>query len=141
MGTGPLGDWGPWYPAPHMPGGGGAQKLLQPHRARCPTVNPSSSKLKPRGTHRGGIPAREGAVGWFASPSCLSSTSMGAEAAEAKHRFPIKRVYLAPALLTLKQEGLKVNSLSIPYCQLIHHPGRAGAAQALPAPAPMGLGG
>lgn len=33
MGTGPLGDWGPWYPAPHMPGGGGAQKLLQPHRA------------------------------------------------------------------------------------------------------------
>lgn len=77
-------------------------------------------------------------MGLFASPSRLSGTSMGAEA---KHRFPIKRVYLAPALLTLKQEGLKVNSLSIPYCQLIHHPGRAGAAQALPIPAPTGLGG
>lgn len=87
---------------------------------------------------RGGIQAGEGAVGLFASPSRLSGTSMGAEA---KHRFPIKRVYLAPALLTLKQEGLKVNSLSIPYCQLIHHPGRAGAAQALPIPAPTGLGG
>jgi len=56
--------------------------------------------------------------------------------AEAKHRFPIRRVYLAPALLTLKQEGLKVNSLSISYCQPIHHPGRAGAARALPTPAP-----
>lgn len=61
--------------------------------------------------------------------------SMGSEAAEAKHRFPIKRVYLAPALLTLKQEGLKVNSLSIPYCQLIHHSTGAGAAKvSLPQP-------
>lgn len=68
--------------------------------------------------------------------------SMGTEAAEGKHRFPIKPVYLAPALSTLKQEGLKVNSLSISYCQVIHHPGRAGAAQACPAPAlPVGLGG
>lgn len=62
-------------------------------------------------------------------------TSTGAEAAGAERRFPIKRVYLAPALLTPKREGLKVNSLSIPYCQLIHHPGRAGAARAL-----VGLG-
>lgn len=62
-------------------------------------------------------------------------TSMGAEAVGAERRFPIKRVYLAPALLTPKREGLKVNSLSIPYCQLIHHPGRAGAARAL-----VGLG-
>lgn len=62
-------------------------------------------------------------------------TSMGAEAAGAEQRFPIKAVYLAPALSTPKRAGLKVNSLSIPYCQLIHHPGRAGAARA-----PVGLG-
>lgn len=60
-------------------------------------------------------------------------TSMGAAGAE--QRFPIKAVYLAPALSTPKRAGLKVNSLSIPYCQLIHHPGRAGAARA-----PVGLG-
>lgn len=138
MGTGPLRDLGgALVPSPQR-GRWGAQRLLQPHG--CPWSIPAAggwgSQEGPTGE---GVPAGERAAGRFTSPSRLSSTSMGTEA---KHRFPIKRVYLAPALLTLKQEGLKVNSLSIAYCQLIHHPGRAGAAQALPpAPASMCLGG
>lgn len=101
---------------------------------------------EPGGTLGTPIPVRgyDQAWGGFTAPRVLPGaggtvtappTSMGAEAAGAEQRFPIKAVYLAPALSTPKQAGLKVNSLSIPYCQLIHHPGRAGAARA-----PVGLG-
>ena len=118
------------------------------HRGCCSPIEPGAhgqpQQQPARGAERdppAGGPGQGRGSGAIHTPSHLSGTSMGAGAAEAKHRFPIKRVYLAPALLTLKQEGLKVNSLSIPYCQLIHHPGRAGAARALPAPVSMGLGG
>lgn len=122
---------GPWYPALHMPGWG--------HKGCCspqswvPTVNCSSRELgKLTGFHLGGSQWGGGSRAVCIS---LSSPSMGSEAAEAKHRFPIKRLYLAPALLTLKQEGLKVNSLSIPYCQLIHHSTGAGLPKlSLPQP-------
>lgn len=119
--------WGPLVPAPTLQHGAGAGQ-------------------EPGGTLCTPIPVRgyDQAWGGFTAPRVLPRaggtitappTSMGAEAAGAEQRFPIKAVYLAPALSTPKQAGLKVNSLSIPYCQLIHHPGRAGAARA-----PVGLG-
>lgn len=119
-----------------MPGGG--------RRGCCSPTEPGTHGQLQLGELRGRI---WGNLGWRGGggavliPVSPLQHIDGCKAAEAKHRFPIECVYLAPALLTLKQEGLKVNSLSIPYCQLIHHPKRARAAQALPAPAPMSLGG
>lgn len=107
----------------------GAQRLRQPPRAGYPRWSPAAGAAGGAET----APPECGGPGWGGGqqggshpPSRRSSTSRGAEVAEAKHRFPMKRVYLAPALLTPKQEGLKVNSLSIPYCQPIRHRGGQG---------------
>lgn len=137
MGTGPLGNKGGPGTQPATCQAGGIEAAAA-SRTGCSWSTPRSRRLgKLRGICLGGVDPSWGGD----SRAVHIPLSMGLEAAEAKHRFPIKRVYLAPALLTLKQEGLKVNSLSIPYCQLIHHSTGAGAAQALLAPAPMGLEG
>lgn len=68
MGTGPLGDWGPWYPAPHMPGGGGGTEAAAAPQGLMPHGQPQQQQAEAKRDPPGGNPSQGGGSGVVCIP-------------------------------------------------------------------------